>query len=118
MEMHEIRKALGISQNQLADAAGVPRSAVANVEAGRYLLSAAIGIDLFMALIDLAGSNVEQRAAAKAEALKCLELHKQRTRIRRLGIEGQIRQLKKKIADVEQYLEEMKELERRLIELV
>jgi DNA-binding XRE family transcriptional regulator len=96
-----IRESLGMSQAQLAQVAGIPAAAIANVEAGRYLLSARNGIQIFSALARTApsGSELKRRAEqyARELAAKQMELYRKS----RIAAEGQIESGKKKVREID-----------------
>src|SRR6267378_1787200 len=68
--LSEVRESIGMSQWQLANASGVPRSAIANYELGRYAFSARDGIELFIVLARNAAPKSLEYRKAKENAAK------------------------------------------------
>jgi DNA-binding XRE family transcriptional regulator len=89
-----------VSQAQLAQAAGIPPGAIANVEADRYLLSARNGVQIFAALSRMAtaGSELQRQAeqCARELAAKQDELFRKSL----IAAERQFESAKKKIKEL------------------
>jgi len=93
--LREIREELGITQAQLAKAAGIPRAAIANLETGRYTISTRVGVDIWMALARFASPESPQYRGAKREALRAIASEKEILRKQLIATQGQIESLKK-----------------------
>jgi transcriptional regulator with XRE-family HTH domain len=96
-----IRESLGMSQTQLAQAAGIPAAAIANVESGRYFLSARNGIQIFLALARTAPAGSELQRQANESARELAVKQKALYRKSRIAAEGQIESGKKKLKEID-----------------
>jgi len=109
-ELQELRAEVGISQPQLARAAGVPIAAIANVERGRYAMAARHGIAIYMALMKAAVPESPQHREAKQEVLRLIEFQEEISRKARIAYEGQLESIEKKLKGVESLEAEMKSI--------
>jgi transcriptional regulator with XRE-family HTH domain len=96
--VEEIRESVGITQVELARASGIPRSAIANIELGRYTVSARDGIKLFTALARTASPESEARKKAITSILECANFQKELSRKALAEIECQEETLKERRA--------------------
>jgi DNA-binding XRE family transcriptional regulator len=96
-----IRDSLGMSQTQLAQAAGIPAAAIANVEAGRYFLSARNGIQIFSALARTAPAGSELRRQATQGVRELASMQTELYRKSRIAAKGQIELGKRKLKEIE-----------------
>jgi DNA-binding XRE family transcriptional regulator len=115
--LQEIREDVGISQAQLAKAAGIPRAAIANLETGRYTISARNGIDIYMALARFAPPQSPQYHEAKEEASKGIASEKEILRKQLIAAQGQIESLKKRCEEIKAAEADVASKEARLREI-
>jgi DNA-binding XRE family transcriptional regulator len=94
--LKEIREDIGMSQAQLAKAAGIPSAAIANVELGRYALSANLGVSIYTALAQAALPGSALRREAKEEAERLAAFQEDISRKVLIAIEGEFESLEKK----------------------
>jgi transcriptional regulator with XRE-family HTH domain len=113
----ELRQRVGMSQTQLAHAAGVPIAAIANVEAERYALSARSGVDLFLAIMRTASPQSAEYRDAKQAALELIAGQKELWRKSKIAIAGQLESLKKKSKQIKSAEAELDAKESRLREV-
>jgi DNA-binding XRE family transcriptional regulator len=95
-QLQEVREGVGMSQWELSNASGVPRSAIASIELGRYAVSAIDGMKLFMALARLASPQSAERKKAKESALVLAERQEELSRKALAEIELQMEALKER----------------------
>ncbi len=100
-DFQEIRESLRISQAQLAQAAGIPAAAIANVEAGRYVLAARKGVQIFAALARMAPAGSELQRQAEQSARKLADDQNELNRKHRIAVERQVESGKKKIKELD-----------------
>jgi DNA-binding XRE family transcriptional regulator len=94
--LQEVRREVGMSQWELSNASGVPRSAIANIELGRYALSALDGIKLFMTLSRTASPRSAERKKAKESAQVLADRQEELSRKALAAVECQIEALKER----------------------
>jgi DNA-binding XRE family transcriptional regulator len=98
--LQEMRESVGISQSRLAESVGIPTSAIANVENGRYALSARVGARIYTALARFAPPKSPQYREAKQEAERLFAFQRELDRKTLIAAQGQIEALKKKCEEV------------------
>lgn len=96
----DLREGIGVSQSRLAESVGLPASAIANVENGRYALSARNGIAIYMALAKFAKPNSQQYREAKQEAERLIAFQRELDRKNLIAAQGQIESLKRKCEEI------------------
>jgi len=98
LDIKELRKWVGLSQAQLARMAGVPRSAIANIELDRYKLPAATGVDIFSALARATPPEfLRERQEIWGEAFRLLDFQMELDRKVIIEIKAEIGTLQKKL---------------------
>jgi DNA-binding XRE family transcriptional regulator len=115
--LQEIRAEIGVSQPQLARAAGVPAAAIANVETERYALSVRYGIDIYTALARIAKPGSPQYREAKQEADGLIAFQEELDRKAAIDLQGQRELLEKKFTELEVRKADVKAKKARLSEL-
>jgi len=95
--LQELRAEVGISQPQLARAAGVPVAAIANIESKRYALSARHGAAIYKALAKAAIPESPQYREARQEVGRLTEFQSEITRKARIAYQGQLESIEKKL---------------------
>jgi DNA-binding XRE family transcriptional regulator len=114
--LEELRAEIGVSQPQLARTAGVPASAIANVETDRYALSARYGIDIYTALARIAPPDSPQYREAKREAAGLIAFQEELDRKMEIDLQGQRVSLEKKYKELERRKADVKSKKARLKE--
>ncbi|SRR5258706_11827926 len=115
--LSEIREDVGVSQAQLAAAAGVPKSAIANVEADRQKVSARDGAEIYMAIAQIATPQSPVYLEATEEAAKLIAFQEENCRIARIGIKRQRESLEKKATEISRTEADLESKKARLDEL-
>lgn len=106
-KLQEVRQELGLSQAQLAKAAGIPTAAISNIEAERYAVSVRVGIDIYTAVAQMADPHSALYREAKQDATRLIAFQ------RELSL-SHIESLRKKLRSVTAVLRDIDGKEERL----
>jgi DNA-binding XRE family transcriptional regulator len=111
----EVREWIGISQAELARSSGISRAAIADLETGRYKMSAANGIELYMALARaISPASSKEREKIRKEAFRLLAFQRELYRKKLIDIEYQAKKLQKQHEAIEVSVAELDSKEAQL----